>query len=287
VSTADSSDSGDSSADSGRGGDSGSSGQSASSADSTDVPPAEARLSGPVTSDHADDVAYPDRDDQDLTVGSEVPASPDGRRGADAPTGAVADEPVDEVAAPTGGGPGAGLDIGATPVSAAVPGPAADHESMLEDQGPLTPATDGLGADVPFLERGRGGPFADEQTEVIPFADRSDLELDAAGHANLDAYLGQELPGYGKTRLCTGQEPEFAFQRAKVGDTEYEIAPEGAPATWADGVDSATGAGTGCEVPGTWKPVELPRPGFRAAGGAQVRGRWGGGPATKVRGGDR
>jgi hypothetical protein len=182
---------------------------------------------------------------------------------------------MDEVAAPTGGGPGAGLDIGATPVSSAVPGPAADHESTHENQGSPTPVADAPGDDVPLLERGQGGPFADGQAEVVPFPEGSGLELDAAGHAECDAYIEEELPGCGKTRLCARQEPEYVFQRAEVGDTEYEIAPQGAEPTWADGVDATTGLAQDAKyrAPGSkssWLDPESLPSGLREKAGAKV-----------------
>jgi hypothetical protein len=81
-------------------------------------------------------------------------------------------------------------------------------------------------------------PTAPTLGDTVTLVDGSQLAvLDTAGQAAFAAYAAN-LP----TRQCTDVGAEYDYQRAKLGDTESNVAPDPDRETWADGLSRQWGA---------------------------------------------
>jgi hypothetical protein len=113
-------------------------------------------------------------------------------------------------------------------------------------------------------------PTATGLGDTVTLVDGSQLSLlDAGAQAAMTSYAAQ-LAGSGRTRPVTGTRPEYVYQRAKLGDTEYDIARAGGRHTWADDLDPQRGSAQDAKYrdPGSttsfYDPSSLP-PGLRQA----------------------
>lgn len=80
--------------------------------------------------------------------------------------------------------------------------------------------------------------------------------LDTAGQAAVSAYMN-DLIDSGRARRVTQRGLEYDYQRAKLGDIEYDITRNGGARTWADDVDQRRGAAQDAKFRNPTKPTSF------------------------------